>query len=231
MLRDTYRPAIACDTSLVLCQRSTKAAYTPKDSLANTTTIVATQQIMSCTLPRMSLLFEERPQTITTYDTPTIRPYLHSQQPFGKTPPTTATLESLLSIHGRVSHMVLMDTSYNIFMSKEGYGALCYKHHSNVAVICGDPLCEPNLYDHILREFQSEHELSTQSIAFIGMSEAFRQFAERKQWLLLNFGTERSVDPTANPILAGACGKRIYSQSRQLLDPKGELKAYTIRSG
>jgi lysylphosphatidylglycerol synthetase-like protein (DUF2156 family) len=103
--------------------------------------------------------------------------------------------------------------------------ALCYKFHGSVAVICGDPLCEPRLYDHILHEFQIEYEVSAEELAFLGMSETFKEFAERQQWSLLNFGIERVINPVTNCILSGACGKRTYAQSRQLLDPnRGGLK-------
>lgn len=133
---------------------------------------------------------------------------------------TRSLLGNLLLRYGGVSHMVLMDNSYETFNSIEVQGALCYKMHHGVAVICGDPLCEPEAYTHILQEFQVRKKLSTKRMAFLGVSNDFRVYAESRKWISLNFGVERRINPITNPILNGACSKRIYAQSRQLLDPQ-----------
>lgn len=139
----------------------------------------------------------------------------------------------LLLRHSRVSHMVLTDASYKVFISRKDNGALCYKIHNKVAVVCGDPLSERKLYKPLLQEFQSALGLSNRHIAFLGMSENFAEYAMTQRWITLNFGIERFTNPLTNSILEGTSSKRIYTQARQLLDPrKGclELELYNPSS-
>ncbi|KAF2010808.1 hypothetical protein BU24DRAFT_46343 [Aaosphaeria arxii CBS 175.79] len=181
---------------------------------------IATQQIMSYALPRTTQMDEKEPRNALPTYTTSIPPPPYCLRPSPEVPSSRASLESLLSRYSQVAHMVLTDASYAVFITREVPGAICYKVHNDLAVICGDPLCEPYLFDSVLREFQLETGRSTRQMAFLGMSETFKQFAIDKQWVSINFGIERTLNPVTNPILSGACSKRIYAQARQLLDPQ-----------
>lgn len=204
LLEDTCCPTpTANDLSIHRLVPFPKPTYTAENGLVDTAMTISAQQLVSYALPVSSN-----------------RPYPKPSQLSLQTNETKKVLKYLLMRFGGVSHMVLTDKSYEIFISTEVQGALCYKLHHDVAVICGDPLCELKSYARILQEFQTKKQLSTKRIAFLGVSDEFRLYAASRRWISLNFGVERSINPITNSILAGACSKRIYAQSRQLLDPK-----------
>jgi hypothetical protein len=144
------------------------------------------------------------------------------------------TLESLVDRFGRVSHMGILDKSYNFFLNKARDAALYFKVKNKIAVVGGDPLCKPEDFTGILREFKEYRKKLGLGIAFLGASDALAKFARQNKWITLHFGEERVLNPMTNPVLQERSGKRIVSQNKQLLDPsKGgiTLEAYSPASG
>jgi hypothetical protein len=134
-----------------------------------------------------------------------------------------AALESLAERFGRVSHMGILDPSYTFFINQERSAALYYKVKNNVAVVGGDPLCERELFPHLLKEFAVFRKARKYGIAFLGTSDDFAKYAKEQKWVTMKFGIERVLNPLTNPILletGGRTGKRMMSSNKQLLDPK-----------
>jgi hypothetical protein len=133
-------------------------------------------------------------------------------------------LESLFAKYGRVSHMGILDKSYSFFVNKARTAALYFKVHNKVAVVGGDPLCEPSQYSALLDEFAKYRREFGWKLAFMGASDVFVQYAKEKKWTTLQFGTERVLNPITNPVLLEQTGKRIVTQNKQLLnDSKGGI--------
>ncbi|PLB34770.1 protein ergS [Aspergillus candidus] len=138
-----------------------------------------------------------------------------------------AAIEHLASRYGRVSHMGLLDRSYRVFLNAQRTGALAYKLENHVAVVTGDPLCDPSLFASVVCEFDRARRAAHWSLAFMGCSVGFlshmetqTQHQQQQQWTTMQFGVERVVDPTTNEVLAERAGKRIVSQCKQLLCPE-----------
>jgi hypothetical protein len=134
-----------------------------------------------------------------------------------------AALESLAERFGRVSHMGILDPSYTFFINQERSAALYYKVKNNVAVVGGDPLCDYELFPHLLKEFAAFRKACKYGIAFLGTSDDFAKYAKEQKWVTMKFGIERVLNPLTNPILlekGGRTGKRMMSSNKQLLDPK-----------
>ena len=122
--------------------------------------------------------------------------------------------------YSQASHMGLLDRGYEVFTSRQGYGSIIYKVKNRTIVVAGDPLCPPNNFESLLeevRQFGKAHELKR--IAFMGTSEVFAEYSRKQGWAMLHFGRERVMNPLTNAVLLKGAGKRIISQSRQLLDP------------
>lgn len=131
-----------------------------------------------------------------------------------------AALETLFSLHSSVLHMGLTDVSFGVFINKNNDAALCFKIEKGVAVICGDPMCEPKFFDRTLQEFRHRYRHIARHVAFLGVSESFASYAKKMSWVTVQFGVERIINPLSNPLLAGNEGKRIYIRSMQLLHPE-----------
>ncbi|KKA23752.1 hypothetical protein T310_2204 [Rasamsonia emersonii CBS 393.64] len=127
-------------------------------------------------------------------------------------------LESLFARYGRVSHMGILDKSYSFFVNKARTAALHFKVHNGVAIVGGDPLCEPSQYSALLEEFARYRKEFGWKLAFMGASDVFLQYAREKKWTTLQFGTERVLNPMTNPVLLEQTGKRIVTQNKQLLN-------------
>ncbi|KAE8341667.1 hypothetical protein BDV24DRAFT_131830 [Aspergillus arachidicola] len=143
-------------------------------------------------------------------------------------------LERLAGRYGKVSHMVILDRSYNFFLNKARTGALCYKVQNQVAIVAGDPLCEPYLFSDILDEFKAYRKQFHWGIAFMGASDSLVKHARQQRWTTLQFGAERVLNPMTNDVLMERSGKRIIVQNKQLLNPdKGgiTLGAYAPANG
>ncbi|GFG09181.1 hypothetical protein IFM61392_05752 [Aspergillus lentulus] len=133
-------------------------------------------------------------------------------------------IKKLATRYGRVSHMSVLDPRYKFFVNRARTAALSFKVHNRVALVMGDPLCEPDWFANVLAEFKEYRKRSGWSIAFIGASEVFTEYAKENGWTTMQFGTERVLNPMTNDVLNERAGKRIIVQSKQLLNPsKGNV--------
>ncbi|KAJ5114514.1 hypothetical protein NUU61_000273 [Penicillium alfredii] len=133
---------------------------------------------------------------------------------------TMTAIEGLAAHYGRVAHMGILDRSYRFFVNKKRTAALSFKVQNGVAIVGGDPLCEPDAVAGLLAEFAAYRRRHLWGIAFMGASESFvRDVAQPQGWTTIRFGTERVLDPQTNEVLLERGGKRIAVQNRQLLHP------------
>ncbi|KAE8353250.1 hypothetical protein BDV28DRAFT_111478 [Aspergillus coremiiformis] len=128
-------------------------------------------------------------------------------------------VERLAGRYGKVSHMVILDRSYSFFVNEAQTGALCYKVQNKIAIVAGDPLCEPYLFDNLLDEFMAYRKQFHWGIAFMGASDILVRLARQHHWTTLQFGAERVLNPMTNDVLMERSGKRIIVQNKQLLNP------------
>ncbi|QKX54159.1 uncharacterized protein TRUGW13939_01243 [Talaromyces rugulosus] len=128
-------------------------------------------------------------------------------------------LERLFVQYGRVSHMGILDKSYSFFINKAHTAALYFKVRNDIAIVAGDPLCQPQLYSAVLAEFKKYRKSFGWGLSFMGASDTFTAYARQKKWATIQFGTERVLNPLTNPVLREQTGKRIVTQSKQLLNP------------
>jgi hypothetical protein len=138
-----------------------------------------------------------------------------------------SALNCLVERHGRVSHMGILDPSYTFFLSKDRQAALYYKVKNHTAIVGGDPLCPSERYDSLLKEFRRLRKQHGWGIAFLGATDSFLPYAKEKKWVTMRFGTERVLNPLNNPVLREREGKRIITQTKQLLNPaRGGLSVH-----
>ncbi|RAH47212.1 protein ergS [Aspergillus brunneoviolaceus CBS 621.78] len=149
-------------------------------------------------------------------------------------PCNMATIEHLISRHGQVSHMGVLDPSYSLFVNTTRTALLCFKVCNKVAIVSGDPMCAAEEYGSVLSEFQTWRQRQRLGIAFLGTSERMVDYAQhqhqhphpqnenetKKSWTILEFGRERVLNPLTNPVLHEQEGKRIVLQNKQLLHPE-----------
>lgn len=91
--------------------------------------------------------------------------------------------------------MGLTDVSFGVFINKNNDAALCFKIEKGVAVICGDPMCEPKFFDRTLQEFRHRYRHIARHVAFLGVSESFASYAKKMSWVTVQFGVERIINP------------------------------------
>ncbi|KIW54579.1 hypothetical protein PV05_06930 [Exophiala xenobiotica] len=138
-----------------------------------------------------------------------------------------SALNCLVERYGRVSHMGILDPSYTFFLSKDRQAALYYKVKNYTAIVGGDPLCSLERYDSILKEFRQLRRQHGWGIAFLGATDSFLPYAKGKKWVTMRFGTERVLNPLNNPVAQEREGKRIITQTKQLLNPdRGGLSVH-----
>ncbi|KAF4458681.1 hypothetical protein FALBO_14576 [Fusarium albosuccineum] len=121
--------------------------------------------------------------------------------------------------YSRTSHMGILDPTYDTFTSRKGHGSLLYKIQNNTAIVMGDPLCSPDDYELLSKEFQGWCQDCRLKVAFMGVGESFIDYAQRSNWVSIRFARERALNPVTNAVLQKKAGKRMISQCRQLLDP------------
>ena len=115
--------------------------------------------------------------------------------------------------------MGILDPNYCFFINSSRTGALSFKVCNRVAIIGGDPLCDPSMFDSLLDEFAVEYRKPRHlGVAFLGASKSMAEYAQRRQWTTMNFGTERVLNSLTNDVLLEKCGKRIVVQNKQLLN-------------
>ncbi|KAF3391309.1 hypothetical protein F1880_007680 [Penicillium rolfsii] len=133
---------------------------------------------------------------------------------------TMTAIQRLTAQYGRVAHMGILDHSYRFFVNRSRTGALSFKVRNHVAIVGGDPLCDPLMIPSLLAEFAAYRRRHHWGLAFMGASASFvRNFAQPKGWTTIRFGTERVLNPQTNDVLLERSGKRIAVQNRQLLNP------------
>ena len=145
-----------------------------------------------------------------------------------------AALEELIEQYGSVSHMGILDRSYTFFITEDRKAALYYKVKDKIAVVGGDPLCDPSLFPQVLSEFEKYRKKHSWGIAFLGAGKTFVDYAKEQKWTTMCFGVERVLNPMTNPVLHSNAGKSITRITKNLLDPKKEaitLEVYTPRLG
>lgn len=130
-------------------------------------------------------------------------------------------LNCLIEEHGRISHMGILDPSYSFFMAQNRRAALYYKVRNKVAVVGGNPLCEPSLWSYLFQEFAAYRKKHGLGISYLGATGDFSRYAfDQKGWVSMRFGTERALNPMTNEILLNGDSKRMVKQIKALLDPK-----------
>jgi hypothetical protein len=145
-----------------------------------------------------------------------------------------SALEELIGSYGRVSHMGILDKSYTFFITEDRKAALYYKVKDKIAVVGGDPLCDPTRFPQVLSEFEKYRKKQGLGIAFLAAGDIFFQYARKENWTTMCFATERVLNPMTNPVLQGTAGKSIVRTTKNLLDPKKEgitIEVYTPRLG
>ncbi|KAH6666608.1 hypothetical protein B0J14DRAFT_603998 [Halenospora varia] len=147
-----------------------------------------------------------------------------------------AALQDLICRYGRVSHMGILDKSYTFFITKDRRAALYYKVKNKVAVVGGDPLCPPALFDLVLTEFEKYRKRWGLGLAFLGAGQVFVDHVRsyKKKYTTMCFAYERVLNPMTNPVLHSNQGKSITRITRNLLDPKKEgltMAVYTPALG
>ncbi|PMD65866.1 uncharacterized protein K444DRAFT_624411 [Hyaloscypha bicolor E] len=145
-----------------------------------------------------------------------------------------SALEELIGRYGRVSHMGILDKSYTFFITEDRKAALYYKVKDKIAIVGGDPLCDPSLFPQVLCEFEKYRKKQGLGIAFLAAGQTFVAYARKENWTTMCFATERVLNPITNPVLQGTAGKSIVRTTKNLLDPKKEgitLEVYTPRLG
>ncbi|KAN0112910.1 DUF2156 domain containing protein [Hyaloscypha variabilis] len=145
-----------------------------------------------------------------------------------------SALEELIGKYGRVSHMGILDKSYTFFITEDRKAALYYKVKDKIAIVGGDPLCDPSLFPQILSEFEKWRKKQSLGIAFLAAGQTFVDYARKENWTTMCFATERVLNPMTNPVLQGTAGKSIVRTTKNLLDSKKEgitLEVYTPRLG
>lgn len=125
----------------------------------------------------------------------------------------------LAAQYGHVSHMGVLDPSYRFFVNGARTGALSYKLQNQVAIVTGDPLCDPAAFANILHEFKVYRKRRHWGIVIMGASEVFMKHARQRGWTAMQFGVERVLNPMDNDVLLERHGKRIITQNKHLLDP------------
>ncbi|RDW75534.1 hypothetical protein BP6252_06676 [Coleophoma cylindrospora] len=99
-----------------------------------------------------------------------------------------SALEELVSNHGKISHMGILDPSYIFFITSDRTAALYYKMKKKIAVVGGDPLAKG------------------WGIAFLGASDKFVEHVQKQNYVTMQFGTERILNPMTNPLFLGTAG-------------------------
>jgi len=132
---------------------------------------------------------------------------------------------------GGVQHGGMLDTSYRFFVNKAQDAALSFVVKDKIAVLGGDPLCEPSQYSSVLAEFKQYRKQKGLGIAILGGGPELLEYAKKAGWVTMRFGTERVLNPTNNPVLQQKAQKQVIRQNKQLLDPeRGGLTLHVYSS-
>lgn len=115
--------------------------------------------------------------------------------------------------------MGLLDPSYRVFINDQGTAALSFKVLNKVAVIMGDPMCEPAQIPSLLKDFKHYRRRKRWGMSVLGVTGELAQYASiTKKWTMMQFGNNRAFNPMTNEVIHETGGKRILTQNRQLLN-------------
>lgn len=144
-----------------------------------------------------------------------------------------AIVEDLVEKWGGWS-ITFLDPSYRIFLTVNKDAAISYKVvegvMDHVAVVFGDPVCDPLLLEHVILEFRQYCRSRRWRTAFVGVRSAVARIAETRRWTSVQFAVEQVVDPQDNPILDGTKGKRMAVAVKKLVKD-GVLRQYNPADG
>ncbi|KAL7755926.1 hypothetical protein ACKLNR_014453 [Fusarium oxysporum f. sp. zingiberi] len=143
----------------------------------------------------------------------------HSMNNFGSRTTQTA-FDRAYELYARTSHMGILDPTYKVFTSQNGYGFLIYKIRARTVIVLGDPLCSEECRKPLLNELRHFRWARGLALIFVGISEDFVKYAQQQGWMTIHFGHERVLNPLTNKVLRNEAGKRMVTQNKQLLDPK-----------
>ncbi|KAL3425085.1 hypothetical protein PVAG01_04366 [Phlyctema vagabunda] len=149
-----------------------------------------------------------------------------------------STIQELFTRYSNITHTAFLHplegSSYKFFLGKDRNAAIYYKLQKHTAIVLGDPLCRPDLFESIVSEFslsgkQKKKQGPTwKQVAFLGASEMFlgkMQDQEPSRMMAVGVARETVLNPITNPVLLGQQRKSIAKRCRFLLDPKrGGLK-------
>lgn len=140
---------------------------------------------------------------------------------------TMTAIQRLTAQYGQVANMGMLDHSYRFFVNRSRTAALSFKVQNRVAIVGGDPLCEPTRASikSVLDEFAKYRRQHCWRIAFMGVSKFFvdnyiQLETNKGSCTSIRFCTERVLNPQDNDVLFERSGKRIAVQNRQLLHPE-----------
>lgn len=135
-------------------------------------------------------------------------------------PVSIRDVERIAAQYGSMSHMGLLDPSYSVFVNDERTGAICFKTLYKVAIVMGDPMCDPEHIHTLLSQFTQYRRRKHWDMAVLGAKEEVVQYysKEKSRSTILRFARERILNPVTNGIVNEISGKRILTQCRHLLD-------------
>ena len=131
----------------------------------------------------------------------------------------TSSLHALLEEYGGVQHGGILDPAYSFFVNEAHTAAISFIVKDKVAVVGGDPLCSPRLFDAVFAEFAAYRKRHGLGVAIFGGSDELVRYGKSKGWSSIRFGQERVLNPITNPVLHGKAQKQIIRQNKALLDP------------
>lgn len=143
----------------------------------------------------------------------------------------STALEGLMEKWGGVQHGGMLDKQYHFFVNAAHDAAISFIIKDKVAVLGGDPLCDPSQYASVLAEFKRYRKHKGLKIAILGGGPELLAFAKKSRWVTMRFGTEQVLNPMNNPVLQQKAQKQVIRQNKQLLDPaRGGLTLHVYQS-
>jgi lysylphosphatidylglycerol synthetase-like protein (DUF2156 family) len=134
-----------------------------------------------------------------------------------------AIVEELVEKYGRWS-ITFSDPSYRIFITTDKKAAISFKVcdglTSRVAVVFGDPVCNPIMMEEVITQFRIYCRSRRWRTSFVGVTQAVADVSDIKRWTSVQFAVEQVVDPMNNALLDGTKGKRMMVAVKKLVKDK-----------
>jgi hypothetical protein len=144
-----------------------------------------------------------------------------------------AIVERLLRKYGKWS-ISFLDPTYRIFLTADKQAAVSYKVCDGlsyrVAVVFGDPLCDPIMMDEVITQFRAFCASRRWRTAFVGVTEAVAKVGDERRWTCVDFAVEQVVNPRTNALLDGTKGKRMMVAVKKLVKDQ-VLRMYNPADG